>query len=238
MNQLKLYFVSSVSSVSSPGSVSSASSPGSVSSAGSTNSNHSMISPLTLSSPHAYDAKGLLDVSVASLACLLCLALIAAAAALKWLEDGRSPFFVQVRLGRGRRPFTIIKLRTMLDQQVTPFGALLRSSGLDEIPQLLNVLKGDMSIVGPRPLTAYDIDRLGWNSAAMDWRFAANPGITGISQLLAGRSARLSRRLDRLYLQKAGLILDLKLITTTAAVSVVGKRRVRRWLSPVTHARP
>jgi len=195
-----------------------------------------VIAPLTLtSSPAAandsYAAKGLLDVCAASVACLLCLPVIAAAAAAKWLEDGRSPFFVQVRLGRGRRPFTILKLRTMLDQKVTPFGALLRTTGLDEIPQLINVLKGDMSIVGPRPLTAQDIDRLGWNTAAMDWRFSANPGITGISQLLAGRSARLSRRLDRLYLEKPGLLLDLKLIATTAAVSILGKRRVRRWLS-------
>jgi lipopolysaccharide/colanic/teichoic acid biosynthesis glycosyltransferase len=194
-------------------------------------STHGVLSSPTLPSPHAYDAKGLLDVSAASIACLVCFPIMAAAAAVKWLEDGCSPFFVQVRLGRGRRPFTVLKLRTMLDQKVTPFGALLRTTGLDEIPQLINVLKGDMSIVGPRPLTAYDVDRLGWSTAAMDWRFAANPGITGISQLLAGRSARLSRRLDRLYLKKPGLLLDLKLIATTVAVSIVGKRRVRRWLS-------
>jgi len=181
--------------------------------------------------PDLYAAKGLLDTCAASIACLLCLPLMAAAAAVKWLEDGRSPFFLQVRVGRGRRPFTVLKLRTMQNEKVTRFGTLLRSTGLDEIPQVINVLKGDMSIVGPRPLTVYDINRLGWNTAAMDWRFAASPGITGISQLLAGRSARLSRRLDRLYLQKPGLWLDLKLIATTAAVSLVGKRRVRRWLS-------
>jgi len=186
------------------------------------------ISPLTLD---LYAAKGLLDTCAASIACLLFLPLMAAAAAVKWLEDGRSPFFLQERLGRGRRPFTVFKLRTMHNEKITRFGALLRGTGLDEIPQIINVLKGDMSIVGPRPLTVHDINRLGWNTAAMDWRFAASPGITGISQLLAGRSARLSRRLDRLYLKKAGLWLDLKLIATTAAVSLVGKRRVRRWLS-------
>jgi lipopolysaccharide/colanic/teichoic acid biosynthesis glycosyltransferase len=180
---------------------------------------------------HLYGGKGLLDVCAASIACLLSLPVMAAAATVKFLEDGRSPFFVQVRLGRGRRPFTVIKLRTMLDHKVTRFGAVLRRTGLDEIPQVINVLKGEMSIVGPRPLTAVDIDRLGWSTAAMDWRFATNPGITGISQLLAGRSARLSRRLDRLYLKHPGLVVDLKLIATTAAVSVVGKRRVRRWLS-------
>jgi lipopolysaccharide/colanic/teichoic acid biosynthesis glycosyltransferase len=203
-----------------------------------------VMSPLTLSAPHSeapdmprlrqrnlYDAKGLLDVCAGSVACLLSLPIMAVAATVKWLEDGRPPFFVQVRLGRGRRPFTVIKLRTMLDQKVTRFGAVLRRTGLDEIPQFINVLKGDMSIVGPRPLTADDIERLGWSTAAMDWRFAANPGITGISQLLAGRSARLSRRLDRLYLKNPGLVLDLKLISTTVAVSIVGKRRVRRWLS-------
>jgi lipopolysaccharide/colanic/teichoic acid biosynthesis glycosyltransferase len=196
-----------------------------------------LMGPLTLSyeEPKTYEGKRLLDVVSASLACLLALPIVTVVATIKWLEDGHSPFFLQVRLGLRRRPFTVIKLRTMLDQKVTPFGAALRRTGLDEIPQFVNVLLGDMSIVGPRPLTATDIERLGWSNHAMDWRFQASPGITGISQLLAGRSARLSRRLDRLYLKNPGLILDCKLIATTALVSLVGKRRVRRWLSRGRH---
>ena len=119
----------------------------------------------------------------------------------------------------------------MHEGRITPFGALLRRTGLDEAPQFVNVLKGEMSIVGPRPLTEYDIHRLGWNVRDFDWRFAVRPGITGMSQLLAGRGVRYSRRLDRLYAHSASLALDTGIIVSSLAVNSFGKARVRRWLS-------
>jgi lipopolysaccharide/colanic/teichoic acid biosynthesis glycosyltransferase len=88
-----------------------------------------------------------------------------------------------------------------------------------------------MSVVGPRPLTQHDVERLGWHEPSEDWRFAVNPGITGLSQLMAGPASRSTRRLDRLYLQKQSLLLDLRLIALSFAVNLAGKRNVRRWLN-------
>jgi lipopolysaccharide/colanic/teichoic acid biosynthesis glycosyltransferase len=155
-----------------------------------------------------------------------------------WLEDGGSPLFLQTRLGSQRRPFTVFKFRTMRDQQVTRVGRWLRQTGLDELPQFINVCAGEMSVVGPRPLTAQDIQRLGWGHQDHDWRFEAKPGITGLSQLLAGRGARYSRRLERLYLRRQSLLLDLRVIGLNFGVCLLSKRVVRRWLQRSRNALP
>jgi lipopolysaccharide/colanic/teichoic acid biosynthesis glycosyltransferase len=178
-----------------------------------------------------YITKRALDIVGACAGCAVFTPLVAVIAIVKSLEDGGPPFFLQVRVGKGRKPFTVIKIRTMHDGQTTPLGALLRRTGLDEAPQFMNVLKGEMSIVGPRPLTEYDIRRLGWDGQDVDWRFAVKPGITGMSQLLAGRGVRYSRRLDRLYLRSASLTVDAGIIASSIAVNGFGKARVRRWLS-------
>jgi undecaprenyl phosphate N,N'-diacetylbacillosamine 1-phosphate transferase len=99
---------------------------------------------------------------------------------------------------------------------------------------MVNVWRGEMSLVGPRPLTESDIQRLGWSDPQLDWRFQVKPGITGLSQLLAGRGASASRRLDRLYLKRQSATLDLQLIAVSFAVNLIGKPAVRRWLR---HAR-
>jgi len=96
---------------------------------------------------------------------------MAAISAAVWLEDGAPILFRQTRLGLDRRPFTILKFRSMRDDKVTRIGGLIRATGLDELPQFVNILRGDMSAVGPRPLTAVDAARLGWTTPDYDFRW-------------------------------------------------------------------
>jgi len=179
---------------------------------------------------NAYRGKRALDLLVAGTAGVLFAPVIGAVTLAVWLEDGAAPLFSQPRVGRGREPFTILKFRTLRARNVTRVGQWLRHTGIDELPQFVNVWRGQMSVVGPRPLTAGDVARLGWSDAAHDWRFSARPGITGLSQLLTGRGSRSSERLDRLYLRRQSPSLDLQLIALSLAVNVLGKRRVRRWI--------
>ena len=88
---------------------------------------------------------------------------LAVAAASILLDDGRPLFFEQVRLGKDRAPFRLLKLRTMRAGRVTRAGKWLRATGLDESPQFWTVVRGEMSVAGPRPLTPEHIARLGWN---------------------------------------------------------------------------
>jgi undecaprenyl phosphate N,N'-diacetylbacillosamine 1-phosphate transferase len=177
-----------------------------------------------------YPGKRILDFAVAGTACLLLAPLAAGVTAAVWLEDRGPPIFRQARLGYGRQPFMLLKLRSMRNEEVTRVGEWLRRTGIDELPQFINVLRGDMSVVGPRPLSSQDVKRLGWDAGDHDWRFTVRPGITGLAQLLAGRGARASERFDQLYLRRQSLRLDLQLIALSFAVNVLGKRRVRRWI--------
>lgn len=147
-----------------------------------------------------------------------------------WLDDGGPVLFRQERQGRGRRAFTIYKFRTMRDGRVTRVGAWLRRCGLDEAAQWLNVLRGDMSWIGPRPLTGADIARLHWDQPQHDARFSIKPGMTGLAQLLAGKGGGWTRGVDRLYRQRRGMRLNSWVALWSVAVSVLGKRRVRRFL--------
>lgn len=109
-----------------------------------------------------------------------------------WLDNG-SPLFMQVRVGHFQKPFTLLKFRTMRpgtasvathlasSDAVTPFGRLLRGSKLDELPQLWNVLKGEMSLVGPRPCLVNQTELIAERAAR--GVFNARPGITGLAQV-------------------------------------------------------
>jgi lipopolysaccharide/colanic/teichoic acid biosynthesis glycosyltransferase len=178
----------------------------------------------------AYRGKRAFDLLAAGTACLVFAPLAATIALATVIEDGGPAFFVQKRIGSERRTFEILKFRSMHDGTVTRVGRWLRRTGLDELPQFVNVYRGEMSLVGPRPLTAEDVQRLGWNGGEFDWRFSAKPGITGLSQLLGGRGVTASRRLDRLYLRRQDPLLDLQLVALSFVINLVGKQRLRRLM--------
>jgi lipopolysaccharide/colanic/teichoic acid biosynthesis glycosyltransferase len=146
------------------------------------------------------------------------------------LEDGFPVLFRQERLGRKRQPFTILKFRSMRDGRVTRVGRVLRATGLDELPQFINILHGQMSAVGPRPLTEADVSRLGWMTPRHDFRWRVRPGLTGLAQVIEARSGRLALGLDRRYVARQSLSLDLRLVAVSFAINALGKRRVRRLL--------
>jgi lipopolysaccharide/colanic/teichoic acid biosynthesis glycosyltransferase len=156
--------------------------------------------------------------------------LLAGAALAIHFGDGGPILFRQERLGRGRRPFQILKLRTMTDGRVTAVGKVLRDLGVDELPQLINVLRGDMALVGPRALTAADVRRVGWDSPSFDLRWDVLPGITGAAQIAAVRRchARTAWRLDRRYVIGRSTATDVAILAASVLVPVVGKQRARR----------
>lgn len=120
----------------------------------------------------------------------------------------------------------------MREGQVTRVGRVLRATGLDEIAQFINIIRGDMSAVGPRPLTDDDVRRLGWSGREFDFRWDTRPGLTGLAQITGARSAAESLALDRAYLTQRTLVADLRLIALSFAVNAFGKARVRRWVAP------
>jgi lipopolysaccharide/colanic/teichoic acid biosynthesis glycosyltransferase len=185
-------------------------------------------------------AKRALDVAVsAGLIVLLSPVLAAIAAIIKW-QDGGPVFYRHMRVGRGGREFPCFKFRSMAvdaervmsqlrerndhadgrtfkmanDPRITAFGRLLRRSSLDELPQLLNVLRGEMSLVGPRPPLPSEVAQ--YSPTDMK-RLAVKPGITCIWQV-SGRSKLPfpeQLRLDLQYIQQQSLLLDLKLLART-----------------------
>ncbi|NBB60357.1 sugar transferase [Pseudomonas sp. ODNR1LW] len=176
--------------------------------------------------------KRFIDIS-ASLCALILLAPVMAIVAWNIRKKLGSPvLFRQVRPGRDGKPFEMVKFRTMRDavdsdgnpledsQRMTPFGAFLRASSLDELPELWNVLKGDMSLVGPRPLL---MEYLPLYSAEQNRRHEVRPGVTGWAQV-NGRNALSwdeKFKLDIWYVDKQSLWLDLRIIFMTVKKVVV-----------------
>lgn len=180
--------------------------------------------------------KRLLDVTLLLTAAPLWLPVCATLALAVLVCDGRPVFFRQLRVGQAGRMFRIWKLRTMTMEpelaarRPTRLGGWLRVRGLDELPQLLNVLQGHMSLVGPRPLTPEDGARLAQQHPAFAARLHCRPGITGLSQVCGARGAALTSALDAHYARTTSVRLDLSLILRTAWINVVGKRRGQRPL--------
>jgi lipopolysaccharide/colanic/teichoic acid biosynthesis glycosyltransferase len=174
--------------------------------------------------------KRLFDLAGACAGLIVFAPIMAVIAVVVLVDDGGPVFFRQARLGRRRRPFTILKFRSMRDDRVTRAGRVLRATGLDEIPQFLNILRGDMSAVGPRPLTDADVQRLGWTSATYDFRWDTRPGLTGLAQIVGAKTAEEALELDRAYVARWKPLLDCQLIALSFAVNALGKVRVRQLL--------
>lgn len=143
------------------------------------------------------------------------------------LDDGGPVFFRQERLGQGGQPFVILKFRSMRDGQVTRVGRVLRATGLDELPQFINILRGELSAVGPRPITEEDARRFGWTGPSATHRWQLSPGLTGLAQL-AATSRPESLRLDRIYARRQSFWLDCRIVAMSFAVNALGKTRARR----------
>jgi len=151
---------------------------------------------------------------------------------------GAPVLFRQVRPGRHGRLFTVVKFRTMLDtrdadgellpdhERVTPFGSFLRSSSLDELPQLWNVLRGDLSFVGPRPLLVEYLERYSPEQAR---RHDVAPGITGWSQVNGRNDMPWDEKLahDVWYVDNWSLALDARIVFLTV-LAVLGRRGISR----------
>ena len=142
------------------------------------------------------------------------------------LAHGSPVFFVQERAGRGGRPFRLVKFRSMREgagddaARLTRFGRFLRASSLDELPELVNVLRGEMSLVGPRPLPVRYLPRY---TPEQNRRHEVLPGITGWAQV-HGRNAidwETKFRYDVEYVERHGLALDLVILAMTAWQVVV-----------------
>jgi len=170
--------------------------------------------------------KRLFDILASAVALLLLFPVILVVAALIHRKLGAPVLFRQVRLGKDGKPFQMIKFRTMLDavdaqvnplpdsERMTPFGQFLRASSLDELPGLWNVLKGEMSLVGPRPLL---MEYLPLYSKEQYRRHDVRPGVTGWAQV-NGRNAiswEDKFKLDVWYVDNRSFWLDLKILFLT-----------------------
>lgn len=178
----------------------------------------------------AYRAlKRLLDIAGALIGIALFVPVAAVVAGLVWIDLGSPILFRQMRIGRHGKTFEIVKFRTMDhrerfrgdDHVWSRVGRALRRSRLDELPQLYNVLRGDMTLVGPRPLLAADLCRCNLK------RLLVRPGITGWAQIQGGRDVNAIDKaaLDAWYVAHASLRLDLLILTHTIPFLLRGDRR-------------
>jgi lipopolysaccharide/colanic/teichoic acid biosynthesis glycosyltransferase len=180
--------------------------------------------------------KRALDLLIAGAGSVLTAPLVAVLAALIRLESPGYPIYKQARVGAGAELFEIYKLRTMVagaeftgaglaiqqgDDRITRLGGLLRRYSLDELPNLWNVLLGDMAIVGPRPTVPVQVEQY---SERQRGRLAVKPGITGWAQIHGRASLPWSERieLDLWYVEHRSLALDLEILARTAGMVLSG----------------
>jgi exopolysaccharide biosynthesis polyprenyl glycosylphosphotransferase len=192
--------------------------------------------------PYSRVSKRALDLGLATLALIAFAPLFPVVALLVRLSGPGPVFFTQTRIGEGGRPFRLHKFRTMVtdaeadgvavwatknDARITHVGRILRRTRLDELPQLWNVVRGDMSVVGPRPERPEFIELLAREVPFWTRRHLVKPGITGWAQLRCGYTSDAVGAAEKLsydlyYLKHRSLLLDLAITLRTAAVVVTG----------------
>ena len=170
-----------------------------------------------------------LDVAVAGTGLVLSSPVLAAAALAVKLEDGGPIFYRQTRVGKDGEDFELLKLRTMVvdaermgagfavdqgDPRITRVGRFLRRASIDELPQLWNVLKGDMSVIGPRPTLRYQVEQY---DARQRRRLDVKPGVTGWAQVNGRAALPWSERieLDVWYVENRSPLVDLRILLRT-----------------------
>lgn len=194
-------------------------------------------------SPYYLKTKRLLDILISALALIFLLPLMGLVVLLIKLDSPGPALFRQERLGRFRRPFQCLKFRTMVtgaesrtgpvwsspeDPRITRVGKWLRRLRLDELPQFINVLKGDMSLIGPRPIRAHFADQLAREIPLYELRFALKPGLTGWAQVnhsyADSRESQIEKfEYELFYIQNASLVLDIMILVMTLRTMVLSK---------------
>ena len=172
--------------------------------------------------------KTLSDISLSLILLVLLSPVLIVVSVLILTIDNKPIFFIQKRIGLNRREFSIIKFRTIENQAVTRLGRILRATGIDELPQLINILKQDMSFIGPRPLTRQDITRLGWDSPGHDIRWDVKPGITGMGQLTTICDADLTWSMDEFYVKNQSVLLDIRVTVKSLGMIFIGKKPFKK----------
>jgi lipopolysaccharide/colanic/teichoic acid biosynthesis glycosyltransferase len=177
------------------------------------------------------------DLVVAGVGSIVSAPAIAVLAAAVRLESPGHPIYTQTRVGKDGEPFSIYKLRTMVrgaeftgaglaiqegDDRITRVGAFLRRYSLDELPNLWNVVRGEMSIIGPRPTVPVQVEQY---TERQRGRLAVKPGLTGWAQVNGRASLPWSERieLDLWYVEHRSLALDLRILAMTAGMVFSGK---------------
>lgn len=192
-------------------------------------------------------AKRALDVALSGFGLVASSPLWLAIAMIIKIEDGGPVFYGQDRVGEGGRPFRAFKFRSMIpdaeaavgpmqatedDPRVTRVGRLLRATAMDELPQLWNIFRGDMSFVGPRALRPGEIEANGTGEVrrledvpGYAARHRVRPGLTGVAQVFAPRdvSGRHKFRFDRLYIRRRSFWLDIRLIALSFWITFRGR---------------
>ena len=180
--------------------------------------------------------KRALDVAVAGSMLVLSAPIVGLAALAVRLESHGHPIYRQRRVGKDGHAFEVYKLRTMVsgaehigagmaidegDSRITKVGALLRRTSVDELPNLINVLRGEMSLVGPRPTIQVQVDQY---TDRQRGRLTVRPGLTGWAQVNGRASLPWSQRieLDLEYIERASLRLDLRILVLSARMAITG----------------
>jgi exopolysaccharide biosynthesis polyprenyl glycosylphosphotransferase len=191
--------------------------------------------------PWQFGIKRVMDIGFSLLALILLSPLyLAIAIAIKFTSEG-SIFFVQERIGLHGKPFKIIKFRTMCknaekdgpqlssthDDRITPIGRFLRKTRLDELPQFWNVIKGDMSLVGPRPERAYFIEKITEEAPHYRHLHKVRPGITSWGQVKYGYAENVEQMIQRLkydilYIENMSIAIDIKILLYTIIIVFKG----------------